>query len=279
MAPTNTTPPTAVITGSSSGLGLATAKLFAKHGWRVVATMRNPDAVQALDGLERVSKYQLDVTDLSAIRRVATDVIDAYGQVDLLVNNAGYGLGGPLEALSDAQLQRQLNTNLLGPMRVTQAFLGHMRARRQGTIVNITSIGGLIAMPFFSAYHATKWGLEGWSESMWFELKTHGVRIKTVSPGGISTDFAGRSLDFNAHDAYAEPIQNMMAAVSARTDGYSTAAQIAAVVYQAATDDRDQLRYVAGDDAQAMYDTRQEVGDQAFMQASLERFFASVHDV
>ena len=174
----------------------------------------------------------------------------------MLFNNAGYGLAGPLEGVSDEKLTRQMDTNLLGVIRTTQAFLPYFRERQSGLIITTTSIGGLMTFPFNSVYHATKWALEGWSESMAFELAPHNIRIKTVSPGGIKTDFAGRSLDL--FDVFRDPARAVQA---------SSAEQIPEVVYGAATDDLDQLRYVAGEDAKAMYAQRRAAGPEAARKA------------
>ncbi|MEO1022583.1 MAG: SDR family oxidoreductase [Bacteroidota bacterium] len=262
------------ITGASSGLGKAAAKLFANRGWNVIATMRKPEQEQELHTLEHVEVLPLDVTDTGQIASAVEQAISS-GPIDVVFNNAGYGLGGVFESASDEQLTRQINTNLLGVMRVTQAFLPHFREKKSGLFITTTSIGGLITLPFFSVYHATKWALEGWSESMAFELESHGIGIKTVSPGGITTDFAGRSLDMSMHDAYAEDVQKLMAVMTdpERRNNYSTAEQIAEVVYEAATDGQSKLRYVAGEDAKAMYAQRLEVGDEAFRTGIRELFF------
>lgn len=253
------------ITGASSGLGKATAKLFAEQGWNVIATMRQPEKENELDKLENIRILPLDVTDSEQIKSTTKKAI-LKGEIDVVFNNAGYGLGGVFEASSDEQLTRQINTNLLGVMRVTQAFIPHFREKKSGLFITTTSIGGLITFPFFSVYHATKWALEGWSESLAFELGSHGIQVKTVSPGGISTDFAGRSLDMAMHEAYAEDLQKLTKTMTdpERQKSYSTAEQIAQVVYEAATDGESKLRYVAGEDAKALYIERNKVGDEEF---------------
>jgi NAD(P)-dependent dehydrogenase (short-subunit alcohol dehydrogenase family) len=184
-------------------------------------------------------------------------------------------LMGPLEGLSGEQIVRQVETNMLGVIFTTQAFIPHFRAKGSGLFISTTSIGGLVAFPFSSIYHATKWGIEGWSESMAFELKPFGIGIKTVSPGYILTDFAGRSLDLGRSEAYDGLLDKMMGIFSdAENSGsYSTAEQVADVVYEAATDGRDKLRYVAGKDAQALYTQRLELGDEAFRKGMAEQFF------
>jgi NAD(P)-dependent dehydrogenase (short-subunit alcohol dehydrogenase family) len=170
------------ITGSSSGLGRAAPKLFASRGWKVIVTMRNPNSEKELTKIPGVTLMPLDTTDPQQIQTVAEQVV-ASGGVDVVFNNAGYGLAGPLEGLSDEQVLRMVNTNMLGPIRTTKAFIPHFREKRAGLFINTTSIGGLMTVPFNSIYHATKWALEGWSESMAFELNQFGIGLKVVEPG------------------------------------------------------------------------------------------------
>jgi NAD(P)-dependent dehydrogenase (short-subunit alcohol dehydrogenase family) len=265
---------TIFITGASSGLGKATAILFANKGWNVIATMRNPEKETELTQISNVTIMPLDVTSLEQIEATARQVIES-GGVDVVFNNAGYGLAGPLEGTTDEQLVAELDTNLLGVIRVTKAFIPHFREKKAGLFITTTSIGGLVALPFNSVYHATKWALEGWSESMAFELAKFGIGIKTVSPGGITTDFASRSLVLTQHDAYDELVGKVMSVFGdpGRAINYSTAEQIAEVVYEAATDGKAQLRYVAGEDAKAMYARRLQVGDETFRAGVDDLFF------
>ncbi|SDM52225.1 NADP-dependent 3-hydroxy acid dehydrogenase YdfG [Catalinimonas alkaloidigena] len=264
---------TIFITGASTGLGNSTAHLFAARGWHVIATMRHPEHETELRTLENVSLLPLDVTDEEAIQK-AVEAAVAISPVDVVFNNAGYGLVGPLEGLSHDQITRQFNTNVLGAIFVTQAFLPHLREKQSGLILNTTSIGGLVTFPLSSIYHATKWALEGWSESMSFELGLHGIRIKTISPGGIATDFMGRSLDAAQHDAYAPLFEKLMGGFSSgeSTLQFSPPETIAEVVYEAATDGKDQLRYLAGPDAVATYAQRLKVGPEPFRQGVAAQF-------
>jgi len=264
---------TIVITGSSTGLGRAAAKLFAQKGWTVFATMRNPEAETELQTVPGVSVLALDVTDLDQIQAAAKTIL-AKGPVDVLFNNAGYGLAGPFEGASDEQLRRQLDTNLLGVMRVTQAFLPAMRERGSGQIVTTTSIGGLMTFPFNSVYHATKWALEGWSESLAFELAEFGIQVKTVAPGGIATDFAGRSIVRTEHPAYAEATGKMLKAFMdpERRKHGSTAEMIAEEVYAAVQDTSGRVIHVAGNDARANYAKRLEVGIETFRAGIRQQF-------
>ena len=265
---------TIFITGSSSGLGRAAAKLFASRGWTVIATMRSPDKESELATLRNVVLLPLDITDLQQITRAATEATD-HGEVDVVFNNAGYGMAGPLEGLTDEQMLRMVSTNLMGAIRVTKAFTPYFRARRAGLFINTTSIGGLIAVPFNSIYHATKWALEGWSEGMAFELSQFGIGMKIIEPGGMKTDFFTRSFDAGRHADYDILVSRVMSAITDPKEmaGYSTPEQIAEVVYEAATDGKDQLRYVAGADAQATYAMRLQLGAEAFRKAMAQRFF------
>jgi NAD(P)-dependent dehydrogenase (short-subunit alcohol dehydrogenase family) len=252
---------TIFITGASTGLGKAAALLFASRGWRVIATMRHPEKEKELNLVPNTTLLPLDVTDPAQISDTVKKAI-ASGDIDVVFNNAGYGLIGPLEPTTDEQMVRQISTNLLGVIRVTKAFIPYFREKHGGLFITTTSIGGHITFPFSSLYHATKWGLEGWSESMAFELKKIGVGIKTVAPGGIKTDFLSRSGDFTNHPAYEKWMKQLFSKVD--DIHLSSAAAIAEVVYEAATDGKDNLRYIAGEDARAMYAQRQQAGDEAF---------------
>jgi NAD(P)-dependent dehydrogenase (short-subunit alcohol dehydrogenase family) len=261
------------ITGASTGLGRAAALLFAAKGWKVFATMRAPERQAELGKTPGVTLLKLDVTKPDEIKAAAAQAL-ASGPVDVLFNNAGYGLAGAFEGATDAQLVDEIDTNLLGVLRVTQAFLPALRERGRGTIITTTSIGGLVTFPFNSVYHATKWGLEGWSESLAYELAPFGVRVRTVAPGGIATDFASRSLVFTPHPAYLQAIGKTMAAFTdpTRQASRSTAEQIAEVVWQAANDTTDRVTFVAGEDAKATYAQRLAVGVEAF-RAGVRRMF------
>ena len=265
---------TIFITGSSSGLGRASATLFASKGWKVIATMRKPDKETELNKLTGVELLSLDVTDPEQVRSAAAKAL-AMGGVDVVFNNAGYGMAGPLEGLADEQMVRMVETNLMGAIRTTKAFVPYFREKRAGLFINTTSIGGLITVPFNSLYHATKWALEGWSESMAFELKLFGIGLKIIEPGGMKTDFFTRSFDTGRHQAYDKLVDKVMSVITdpKQMEIYSSPAQIAEVVYEAATDGKDQLRYVAGEDAKATYAMRLQVGDEAFRKGLQKQFF------
>ena len=261
-------PKTVFITGTSTGIGAAAVRLFAQHGWQVAATMRNP--VDATFGnLPSVRVYALDVTDAAAVPRVIQQVHQDFGGLDVLVNNAGYGLVGPFETATDAQIQDQFATNVFGVFAVTRAALPIFRAQQSGVIINITSVGGRTAFPMNSLYHATKFGLDGFSESLWYELAPFGIQVKVVAPGGVATDFATRSLKMttdpaNDADPYAGQVRSVLAAFGARGGAASTPEQIAEIIYTAATDGTAQLRYIAGDDAKGILSAKAQMTEADF---------------
>lgn len=264
---------TIFITGASSGLGKATAKLFAQNGWNVIASMRSPSNETELAKIPNIQLLKLDVTNAQQVKENIAELL-LKQSVDVVFNNAGYGLGGVFEGATEEQLQQQLDTNLMGVFRVTQAFLPHFRAKKRGMFITTTSIGGHVAFPFFAPYHATKWALEGWSESLSYELSAFNIQVKTVAPGGIHTDFAGRSLTLTTHDAYSETFKKAEAILTdpKRRADYSTPEQIAETVYEAVTDGKSQLRYIAGKDAKKLYKVRRLFGYSFFMKQIRKAF-------
>lgn len=263
---------TIFITGASAGLGKATAKLFQSKGWNVIATMRSPDNETELTRLKNVTVLELDVTDTAQIGNTVQKVVQQHA-IDLVLNNAGYGLIGALEALTDEQITRQLETNLLGVIQVTKAFTPYFRERNNGMFINITSMFGLIGYPTCSVYAATKFAIDGFSESLAYDLSQFGVQVKTVAPGGIQTDFAGRSMDGGQHKAYDRLVEKVSEGYSAENVAkFSTAESIANIIYGAATDNKDQLRYIAGQDAISLYAQREKMGAEAQYREIREMF-------
>lgn len=250
---------TIFITGASSGLGKATAKLFQAKGWSVIATMRNPEKENELKELPNVTLVKLDVTDAVAIQETVSTILQSLA-VDVVLNNAGYGLIGPLEALKDEQILSQVQTNLFGVINVTRAFLPYFRERRSGSFINITSTFGLLGYPTCSIYNATKFAVDGFSEGLAYELAQFGVKVKVVAPGGMQTDFAGRSLQGGMHEAYSQLVAKVGEGYSEeQIANYSKADDVAQIIYDAATDDKEQLRYLAGNDAIGLYRERLEL--------------------
>lgn len=254
---------TIFITGASRGLGKETVKLFVSKGWNVVATMRSPEKETELAQIENVSIYPLDVTNPQQIIETVQQVIQIH-DVDIVLNNAGYGLSGPVDALSDEQIVRELNTNLLGTIRVTKEFIPFLKKKGTGRIINVTSLAGLVGFPLDCIYNASKWAVEGFTESLHYELYEYGVKVKTVAPGVILTDFGPVSLDAVRVADYERMHQNYIDYMLSDMSKVSNAQTVAQVIYEAATDDKDQIRYIAGTDGNTMYAQRLELGNEGF---------------
>jgi NAD(P)-dependent dehydrogenase (short-subunit alcohol dehydrogenase family) len=260
---------TILITGSSSGIGKATVKYFAEQGWSVVATMRTPEKEKELTKLGNVFVTRLDVQDHDSIKYAIKDGINKFGKIDALLNNAGYGAYGPLETFSDERIRRQFDVNVVGLLNVTKEIIPHFRENKNGILINISSIGGKIAFPFGSLYHGTKFAVEGFSEALSYEFKEIGCKVKIVEPGAIRTDFGGRSFDFANDESlkeYQGLIGKIMKATQPMLENGSEPIVVAKVIYEAATDGTDKLRYTAGEDAKQIVGLRKQLDDEEFIQ-------------
>ena len=279
-------PQTVFITGCSSGIGRETALHFQREGWNVVATMRRPEAERELDPLDRVAVLALDVTDSDSIARAVDVALERFGAIDVLVNNAGYGAYGPLEVTSRAKMLRQLETNVIGVLETTKAVLPHFRSRKAGTVVNISSAGGRSAGPLGALYYASKFAVEGLSESLCFELAAIGVRIKVVDPGLVATDFNSRSMDISnepAIEEYQPVIRAMVSGASSVTgdsggETYRATPDVtAADIFAAATDSSGRLRFPSGEDAKASAEVLRSKGSEEHLRSKLRAFGLSAH--
>ncbi len=237
---------TILITGSSSGIGLETVKLFQAKGWNIAATMRSPEKASDLTKLENVECLRLDVTDISTIQTAINQTIGKFGKIDAIVNNAGYGLVGAFEASSAEQIERQFQTNVFGLMNVCREILPIFREQKGGIIVNVASVGGRITFPLYSLYHATKWAVEGFSESLQYEVEQFGIRVKIIEPGPIKTDFYNRSMDLTTKDgltAYDDFINKAMPNMLKAGENAPDGTVVADAIYQAVTDGKTKMRY------------------------------------
>ena len=248
-----------IVTGSSSGIGLESALLLARNGYITYATMRSPEkdtsiktAVQK-EGLP-IRVVQLDVTDDNSVKNAVDHIISEAGRIDVLVNNAGYSLGGALEDLSMEEIKSQYETNLFGLIRVTQAVLPTMRKQSSGRIVNLSSGAGIFGYPGFSAYVSTKFAVEGLSESIAYELEPFGIKVILIEPGFIRTNFINAMVvSKKAQDPtspYSELMQKMMASASELAKNASDAELVANVILDAASNPNPRLRYLAGKDVE-----------------------------
>ena len=260
-------PKTILITGASSGIGRATALHFQAEGWNVVATMRSPETETELTALPNVLVTRLDVTDAASVEAAVAASLDQFGQIDVLLNNAGYGAYGPLEAFPMERIERQFDTNVIGLLAVTKAVLPHFRANGSGIVVNISSIGGQMTFPLGTLYHGTKFAVEGLSEALHYELSAIGVKVKIVEPGMIRTDFGGRSFDFvndESMEGYQSVVKALFDAWGSAGDQASEPQVVVDAIWEAVTDGTDRLRYRAGPDAEMLLDARKAQDDAAF---------------
>ena len=258
---------TILITGASSGIGKAAAKKFAGEGWNVIATMRSPQKEQELKELENVLITRLDVQDHESIVKAIELGIEKFGKIDTLLNNAGFGTLGSFESSTNEQIQNQFATNVFGVMDLIKAMLPHFRENQSGTIINISSMGGRVTFPTCSLYHSTKFALEGFSESLSYELISQNIKVKIVEPGSTISGFI-ESASFakdSAITAYEEFDKIALANWHKNDTMQSTPEDIAKVIYTAATDNNDQLRYMAGKDTELYLGIRQGNTDQEYV--------------
>ncbi|MGI8786670.1 MAG: SDR family oxidoreductase [Pyrinomonadaceae bacterium] len=237
-----------LITGASSGIGKETAKLFQTKNWKVAATMRLPEKATDLQKIADVETFRLDVTDVDSIKRAIAETLEKFGRIDAIVNNAGYGLVGAFEAATEEQIEKQFQTNVFGVMNVCREILPYFRKEKRGTIVNVASMGGRITFPLYSLYHATKWAIEGFSESLQYEVKPFNIKIKIIEPGPIKTDFYERSMDLTRQEnltAYDSFIEKAMPNLRKAGEDAPDGSIVAEVIYHAITDDSWKMRYAA----------------------------------
>lgn len=241
---------TIFITGAASGIGKATAKYFSERGWNVAATVRTPDHDGEVHSFKNTRVYNLDVTVPETIGQAMTRAISDFGRIDVVVNNAGYGVEGIFEGMSEDVIRRQFETNVFGLMFVTQRFIEYFRTHEmQGCIVQVSSMGGRVAFPLYSLYHGTKWAIEGFSESLHYELAPFGIRMKIIEPGLIRTDFYSRNREVvsPAEVRAYDPFMDRCTAVSRDMTRWSVRPErIARVIFRAAEGKSHRLRYAAG---------------------------------
>lgn len=269
--------PVALVTGGSSGIGLATARVLAEHGWTVHAAARRVERMAPLDGFG-VRTLAMDVTDEDSLVGGVEQVVAQSGGVDLLVNNAGYGSYGAVEDVPLAEARAQFEVNVFGLARLTQLVLPQMRERRRGRIVNISSIGGVMYEPLGAWYHATKFAVEGLSDSLRVELAPFGIDVVVIQPGPIRTEWNSLAraglLERSAGTAYqraAAAVARTLAAADRPGAGSSPEA-VARAILRAATATRPRTRYPAGRGARTIMVARRLLSDRAF-DAALTRIY------
>ena len=261
----------AVVTGSSSGIGYETALTLARNGFLTYATMRN---LNKSENIKKVATkenlpihiHQLDVTDDVSVKNTVQAILSETGRIDVLVNNAGYGLNGTFEDLAMDEIKAQYETNVFGLIRTTQSVLPIMRRQKYGIIVNISSGAGRFGFPGGSAYVSTKFAVEGLSESMSYELEPFGIKVVIVEPGVIRTNFvtvvAKKSQDPNS--TYSQIMQKTATVFENMMANASSPDLVAKVVLNAVTNENPNLRYLAGKDVETWLDSKRNMSDEEF---------------
>ncbi|MEU6594540.1 oxidoreductase [Streptomyces sp. NPDC046881] len=264
-----TTPKTALVTGASSGIGEATALKLISLGYTVYGAARRTDRLHKL--AERgMRPLAMDVTDDESMRRGVDRIVSETGRIDVVVNNAGYGSYGALEDVPQEEARRQFDVNVFGAVRLTQIVLPHMRARRSGTVVNVTSMGGKIHTPLGGWYHGTKFALEALSDCLRMEVKPFGIDVVVIEPGGIRTEWSGIAADHleksSAGGAYSGQAEAVAASMrsEAMAKRMSPPTVIAEAVGKAVTARRPRTRYATGFGARPLLALRRVLPDRAF---------------
>jgi NAD(P)-dependent dehydrogenase (short-subunit alcohol dehydrogenase family) len=263
----------AVVTGTSSGIGLETSLALARSGFRTYATMRNLNKSQNIKSVATKENLpihinQLDVTDDISIKNAVQAIFSEVGRIDVLVNNAGYALNGAFEDLTIDEIKAQFETNLFGVIRTTQAILPIMRKQQFGIIVNMSSGAGRLGYPGGSAYISTKFAVEGLSESMAYELEPFGIKVVLVEPGVIRTNFANamvvakKSQDPNS--PYSQLMQKIASSFEHMMENGSSPDLVAKVVLKAVTSENPSLRYLAGKDIETWMEGKRNMSDEEF---------------
>jgi NAD(P)-dependent dehydrogenase (short-subunit alcohol dehydrogenase family) len=274
-SPNNQQLSVAVVTGSSSGIGLAASLALAKNGYVTYATMRNlakQDSIQSVAEKEHLSirTVQLDVTDENSVKNAIQSILSESGRIDLLVNNAGYGMTGAFEDIGMDEIKSLYETNVFEVIRVTQAVLPIMRKQGSGRIINISSGAGRIGYPGGSAYVSSKFALEGLSESMAFEVEQFGIKTVLVEPGFIRTNFAENIVTAkkaqDPNSPYSQTMMQMKSSSHRRRmiENAPDADLVASVIVEAATAKEPDLRYLAGKDVQQMVAAKKSMSDEEF---------------
>src|SRR5437588_7626254 len=255
-------PPVALVTGASSGIGKAAALALSDAGFRVIGTSRNSSRVTPGNG---VTFLDLDVTSDESVANVVEQVIERFGRIDVLVNNAGIGTNGAAEEISVSQAQSVFDVNVFGLLRVTKAVLPHLRAQGSGRIINVSSVGGFVPNPFMAVYVSTKHAVEGYSESLDHEVREHGVRVLRVQPGPLNTPLDANMVQADTPlPVYAHRRCVFEDVMTEAMRGGDDPVVVAKVIAAAAADPKPKLRYLAGSTAGRVAVLRRIVPARAF---------------
>ena len=271
----------AIVTGSSSGIGYATSLLLARNRFHTYATMRNIEKSADIQDIANkeglpLQVIQLDVNDDASIRNSIKRIERENERIDVLVNNAGYGLVGAFEDLSVEEIKSQFETNIFGVIRLTQQVLPIMRKQKSGKIVNVSSGAGRIGFPGMSAYVSSKFALEGLSESMSYELEPFGIKVVIIEPGVIRTNFkknsvmSKKSLDNSSISPYSSIIQKIDSSISSIIEHATQPEEVAKAILHAITSNNPELRYLVGNDMIMMVETKKSMSEEDFRKMMMQ---------
>lgn len=262
---------TIFITGSSSGIGKETVKLFSKNGWRVIATMRNPEKGQELASLPNVVIMPLDVTKSEQIRTTCRTAMEQY-DIDVVFHNAGYGMKAPMEVASEAEIRHLFDTDVIGTMLIVQQFIPYFKKRRSGTLMINSSLAGIIALPLDGVYGAAKRAVTSMCESIYYELKPFNVAVKVMLPGGTKTNF---QMPLNVTEGYEKAAANQRQYLLDGHDEFASPEESAHIAWLAATDGKDQIHYPMDTVCQKLYDQYMSLPIEEFKTYFYHRLFES----
>lgn len=269
----------ALVTGSSSGIGHETALLLARNGFNTCATMRNTEKSESLRKIAEKEKLpirfvQLDVDDDDSVDRAIGEIEKELGKIDVLINNAGYGLVGGFEDLAPDEIRQQFETNLFGVIRVLQRVLPGMRTRRNGIIVNISSGAGIVGFPCMSGYVSTKFALEGLSESIAHELLPFGIKVIIIEPGVIKTDFVRNSVTskraLSESSAYFDILGKIRENLILMQEHATSPADVAKIIFDAINHREPNLRYVVGNDIAMVAEAKRNLPEAEFRKMMIQ---------
>jgi short-subunit dehydrogenase len=269
----------AVVTGSSTGIGFETSLTLARNGFHTYATMRTLEGSRGSEQITDIAKrenlplqvIQLDVDNDKSVSEAINTIVKEKGRIDIVINNAGYALAGPFEETSMKEMKAQFETNFFGAVRVMQGAIPIMREQRRGKIVNITSMGGRIAVPLDSLYHGTKFALEGLSESLQYELGPFGIKIILIEPGAVGSNFwknlkiaSKTSSPDNIDSPYKQIVNNVSESFKQMEQNTIHPSEVANVILQAVLSNNPDFKYVIGKDATSIIEARKSMSDREF---------------
>jgi short-subunit dehydrogenase len=269
----------ALITGSSSGIGYETALMLARNGYHTFATMRNVKKSNSLLKISEKEKLpleviELDVNDGMSIERAINQVKNQTKRIDILINNAGYGLVGFFEDLSLDEIRNQFETNFFGVLNITKKIIPTMRSQKSGTIINISSGAGQVGFPGISAYVSTKFAIEGFSESLTYELSPFGIKVIIIEPGVIKTEFFGNCIiseqSASRESPYQRSLEKLQKDIDMMQEHATSPAEVAKMILQVLRTDEPKQRYIVGNDVAMILEAKKNLSDIEFKKMMLQ---------